>query len=106
MAGGTIRVTSDALGIAAVRISASADAVERALGKLSQASGEEGSFGGEAAGGAFGTMCGRARSALGEIQSTAQELSTNTGAAAQGYLVTDQGVIHTSFSKSAELGDG
>lgn len=104
MAGGTIRVTSDALALAAVRISTSADAVERALAKLSQAAGEEPSFGGEQAGGAFAGTCVRARSALGEIQSTSQQLSTNTAAAAEGYLVTDQGVIPGGFAKHAELG--
>ena len=50
-------------------------------------------FGGEPAGGAFIHACLEGMKAAAELQSTVQQLSTNIGMAALGYLNTDVGVI-------------
>lgn len=54
-------------------------------------------FGGEPAGEAFVSACARGASALGAIAEALEGLSTNTAAAAAGYVMTDQGAIPSEF---------
>jgi len=57
-------------------------------------------FGGEPAGEAFASACGRGASALEAIGEALEGLSTNTAAAAHGYVVTDQGAIPSEFGSA------
>lgn len=71
--------------------------VAEAKGQVDAASSTGGAFGGEPAGAAFDSMCGRASDAVASISDTLGQLASNTAAAAQGYIVTDRGAIPSSL---------
>ncbi len=89
----TIKVVTPALAAASVQIANTAASAGSARAAATAAAGQAGAFGGEPIGAIFMDMCSRAETAMSEIETTVGSLSTNVGAAAIGYLVTDQGII-------------
>jgi uncharacterized protein YukE len=92
-----IRVEVAALQAAAGVIADASDSARFATGRIRTASEDTGAFGGEPAGEAFLGACTRAIGAVEAIGDVLDQLSTNTSAAAMGYLVTDEGAIPSSF---------
>lgn len=92
MAIGTIQVEAGALRTAAGLIADAGVTASAAQAVIRQA-GNSGDFGGEPAGAAFSSACDRAASAVGTIVGTIDQLAVNTGAAAEGYVVTDVGAF-------------
>jgi Excreted virulence factor EspC, type VII ESX diderm len=93
-------VNPQALASAASTIHATASSVSQATSAAASAQGQAGAFGGEPIGGAFEAMCARAQTATQELDTTMQSLARNVGAAAIGYLVTDQGIVPISALKA------
>lgn len=96
---GSIRVQTTALTAAASVISTAGASARLAEGRARTADAATGAFGGEPAGEAFGGACMRAISALGSIGDTLDGLATSTAAAAEGYVVTDQGAMVSKFGQ-------
>ena len=92
----TLRVQVGALNAGASLISTAGGTVELAGGRVRGAAAVA-DFGGEPAGDAFLSACSRGGSALEAIVEALEGLSTNTAAAAQGYVVTDRGAIPSGF---------
>jgi hypothetical protein len=88
-----IQVQTPVLAAAAGVIGSLADRAGAAHDDAASAEASATAFGGEPAGAAFSHACLDGMRAAAEIQSTVQELSTNVGMAALGYLNTDLGVI-------------
>jgi uncharacterized protein YukE len=95
---GTIKAETAALQTAAGMIAVAGGTMQDAVGRVDAATSVgSGAFGGEPAGAAFDSMAGRASDALQSIANVLGDLATNTAAAAQGYIVTDQGAIPSSL---------
>jgi len=62
-----------------------------------------GAFGGEPVGAAFSGACARGGDALGSITDALGQLATNTAAAAEGYVVTDNGAIPSAFGLNGAM---
>lgn len=88
-----IDVTVDTLAEGASAIAAAADQVSGAGSVLAGVSGDASAFGGEVPQGAFSDMCAAAEHAVEDLASTTAQLANAVGAAAVGYLTTDEGVI-------------
>ena len=86
-----------ALRAAAGLIATAGDSAGMAEGRVRMAGSNAAAFGGEPAGESFSGACTRAASSLGTIADAMQQLANNTAAAAEGYVVTDQGAIPSSF---------
>jgi uncharacterized protein YukE len=95
--GSEIRVQIAALQSAAGAISVAAETARLGQGRARAAANAGGAFGGEPAGEAFAGACGRGASALEGIAEALDQLASNTSAAAQGYVVTDEGAMPSSF---------
>jgi uncharacterized protein YukE len=104
---GRIQVETGALRAAAGVFAVSGLAMRDAEGEI-RAAGSVGlgSFGGELPGAAFDGMIGRALSAMSSIADAADQLATNTAAAAEGYYLTDIGAIPSGLriAHGAEMG--
>jgi hypothetical protein len=87
----SFQVMTPTLAAAAAEIYATADHVGSAGSAIPTA--QQGAFGSEAIGAAFGDMCVRAHEATAELEQTLGMLSRNVAAASVGYLVTDQGIV-------------
>jgi hypothetical protein len=87
------KVQTPVLAAAASVINAAAKHAGSAETAASSAAGQEGAFGGEPIGAAFGEMCGRATTATQELETTAPTLARNVAAASLGYLNTDRGIV-------------
>ena len=94
---GEIRVQVAALEAAAAIISNAGVGAELAASQIGAAGSDGGAFGGEPAGAAFTGACARGASAVRSIAGALDQLALNTAAAAEGYVVTDEGVIPSSF---------
>lgn len=94
---GTIQVQVAALESAASIIANASIEADLAAGQIRSAGGSAGAFGGEPAGDAFTSACTRGASAVSSIADALEQLAVNTAAAAEGYVITDQGAIPTSF---------
>lgn len=96
---GSLRVQVGALKAGASLIATAGGTVELAEGQVRDAD-SVADFGGEAAGEAFASACTRGASALGSIAEALGGLSTNTAAAAAGYVLTDEGAIPSEFGSA------
>jgi len=96
---GSLRVQVGALNAGAALISTAGGSAQLAEARVRDA-GSTGDFGGEPAGEAFTSACARGASALGAIAEALEGLSTNTAAAAAGYVMTDQGAIPSEFGSA------
>lgn len=94
---GEIRVQVAALESAAAIIANASIGAELAARQIRGAGQSGGAFGGEPAGAAFTGACTRGASAVESISAALEQLAINTAAAAEGYVVTDQGAIPSSF---------
>ena len=102
---GSIRVQVGALEAAASLIATSGGSAQIAQNMVEGAGADSGAFGGEPAGAAFSSACARGADGLGSISEALSQLSFNTGAAAQGYVVTDRGAIPSEFGTSRGFQD-
>jgi nicotinamide mononucleotide (NMN) deamidase PncC len=89
------KVATEQLAAAAPVIAAAALVARSAQAGVASAAGSEGAFGAEPIGAVFAAMCARAEQAVAELQQTTETLSRNVGAAGQGYLNTERGIIPT-----------
>jgi hypothetical protein len=95
--GSEIRVQIAALQSAAGAISLAGETARLGEGRVRAAGNAAGAFGGEPVGDAFSGACARGGSALHGIAEALDQLANNTSAAAQGYVVTDEGAMPSSF---------
>jgi uncharacterized protein YukE len=98
-----IMVQIAALQSAAGAIFLAADTARFATGRIRSASSAGEAFGGEPAGAAFTGACARVIQAAGSIGDCLDQLATNTSAASQGYIVTDEGAMPSSFGMHGGL---
>lgn len=89
----TFKVVPAELSAASGLIRSAADELNGAESAAASAEAVAGAFGGEAAEGAFVSACGRALQAILALSTTMGTLAECVQAAADGYLITDQGVI-------------
>jgi uncharacterized protein YukE len=95
--GSEIRVQIAALQSAAGAIAVAGETARLGEGRARAAAGAAGAFGGEPVGDSFAGACARGASALHSIAAALDQLADNTSAAAQGYVVTDEGAMPSSF---------
>lgn len=98
-------VVTDALMNASSTIAGAAGVVAAADASAASASGQDGAFDGEPIGATFSAMCSRARSTTEELERTLRSLAHCVQSAAEGYLVTDQGIVAAS-SVAGAVGRG
>jgi len=89
-------VVTGALTGASSQIGGAAVGAGDARASTSSASSQAGAFEGEPIGATFTEMCSRAQSTTEELERTLRSLAHCVQAAAEGYLITDQGIAHAS----------
>lgn len=97
---GTIRVQVGALQAGASLFQNAGATAQLGATMVRSAGADAGAFGGEPVGAAFSGACSRGGDALGSISDALTQLSRNTAAAGEGYVMTDRGAIPSEFGLS------